>query len=150
LQPGGGAECSQNLLSTTDTTVIDAEKLCPDLAANPTGEYPEECASFDQVGVRVPFLAISPFSKTHYVSHTIGDHTSLLAFIEKRFLSIASDPGDNDGDDDDDFAPVTRLHLTKRDQHAHTLEDLFDFDASPSLNATVTVALPPAVDCTPQ
>jgi phospholipase C len=149
LQPGGGAECSQNLLSTTDTTVIDAEKLCPDLAANPTGEYPEECASFDQVGVRVPFLAISPFSKTHYVSHTIGDHTSLLAFIEKRFLSIASDPGDNDGDDDDDFAPVTRLHLTKRDQHAHTLEDLFDFDAAPSLNATVTVALPPTVDCTP-
>jgi phospholipase C len=150
LQPGGGAECSQNLLSKTDTTVIDAEALCPDLAANPTGEYPEECASFDQVGVRVPFLAISPFSKTHYVSHTNGDHTSLLAFIEKRFLSFASDPGDNDGDDDDDFAPVTRLHLTKRDQHAHTLEDLFDFDAAPSLNATVTIALPPTVDCTPQ
>ena len=31
-------------------------------------------------------MEISPFSKPHYVSHTIGDHTSLLAFIEKRFL----------------------------------------------------------------
>jgi phospholipase C len=150
LQPGGGAECSQNLLSKTDTTVIDAGKLCPDFAANPTGPYPEECASFDQLGVRVPFVAVSPFAKPHYVSHTTGDHTSLLAFIEKRFLTIAS-PADNHGDnDEDDFAPVTRLHLTKRDQHAHTLEDLFDFDGAPSAGTVVTTALPPAQDCTPQ
>jgi phospholipase C len=151
LLPGGGAECSQNLLSKTDTTVIDAEKLCAELTANPAGPYPDECASFDQLGVRVPFLAVSPFSKPHYVSHTTGDHTSLLAFIEKRFLSIAGTPANADGDDDaDDAAPVTRFHLTKRDQHARTLEDLFDFDRSPSLNTTIPVALPPAQDCTPK
>ena len=148
LQPGGGAECAQNLLSKQDTSVIDAEKLCAELADNATGEYPEECPSFDQLGVRVPFLVVSPFSKAHYVSHTTGDHTSLLAFVEKRFLSIASAADDSDADDD--FAPATSLHLTKRDQHAHTLEDMFDFDASPSLNATITPALPPAIDCTPR
>ena len=106
------------------------------MAANPTGPYPEECASFDQLGLRVPFMAVSPFSKPHYLSHTVGDHTSLIAFIEKRFLSL---------DDSDE-----RLHLTKRDQHADTLEDLFDFERSPSLDSPVGQASPPASDCTPK
>jgi phospholipase C len=113
--------------------VHDAELLCPALAANPTGPYPASCASFDQLGVRVPFIAVSPFSRPSYVSHTTGDHTSLLALIEKRFLNTNTGP----------------LHLTKRDQHADTLEDLFDFDHSPSLNTTVGQAASPAVDCTP-
>lgn len=133
-QPGGGAECSANLFSTTDTSVKDAEALCPALASNPTGPYPANCASFDQLGIRVPFIAVSPFSKPHYVSHTIGDHTSVLALIEQRFLSA-------DGDDPQ--------HLTLRDQHANALEDMFDFGSAPSLNTAVTVALPPANDCTP-
>jgi phospholipase C len=149
LQPGGGAECSQNLLSKTDTTVIDAGKLCPELATNPTGPYPEECASFDQLGVRVPFLAVSPFSKQHYVSHTIGDHTSILAFIEKRFLSFAASV-EEDGDNDADDITVTRLHLTKRDKHARTLEDMFDFDRAPSSGTPISPVPPPAQDCTPK
>jgi hypothetical protein len=39
--------------------------------------------SFDQLSTRVSFLAISPFSKQRYVSRPVGDHTSILAFIEK-------------------------------------------------------------------
>lgn len=133
-QPGQGAECAVNFTSTTDTDVKDAETLCPALAANPTGPYPLSCASFDQLGVRIPLIAVSPFSKPHYVSHVVGDHTSLLALIEKRFLS---QPG---------AAP---LHLTARDLHAKTLENMFDFNHAPSLNAAVGSAAPPAVDCTP-
>jgi len=139
LQPGGGAECAANPFSTVDTSVKDAEALCPALALNPTGPYPEDCASFDQLGVRVPFIAVSPFSKPHYVSHTIGDHTSLLALIEKRFLRVKK------SDEDD----TVTFHLTKRDQHANTLEDLFDFELAPSLHTPVIMALPPASDCTP-
>lgn len=59
----------------------------------------------------------------------------MLAFIEKRFLTPAGQP---------------TLHLTLRDQHANPLEDLFDFNHSPSLNTPVGQAQPPAVDCTPQ
>jgi phospholipase C len=79
----------------------------------------------------LPLSAVSPFSKPGYVSHAVGDHTSLLALIEKGF-----------------FRRVP-LHLTKRDQQADTLEDLFDFNHSPSLNTTVGLAAPPAVDLTP-
>lgn len=132
-QPGGGAECSVNPFSTTDTSVKDAEALCPELAADPTGPYPAQCAHFNQLGVRVPFIAISPFSKPSYVSHTVGDHTSMLALIERRFLTV-------DG--------VTQ-HLTNRDQYANALEDMFDFTHSPSLNTMVGEAAPPAADCTP-
>lgn len=139
MQPGGGAECSTNLLSPTDTTVADALTLCPALAADPAGPFPESCASFDQLGFRVPFVAISPFSKPHYVSHTVGDHTSLLAFVERRFLSS--------GDADRDDGP--RPHLTRRDEHADPLLDLFDFDRSPSLGTPVMQAAPPTSDCTP-
>ena len=101
-QPGQGAECSTNFLSPGDNSVADAEALCPELANDPTGPYPKRCASFDQLGVRIPLIAVSPFSKPSYVSHTKGDHTSLLALIERRFLNSGT----------------TTAHLTKRDQYA--------------------------------
>jgi phospholipase C len=133
-QPGQGAECSWNFVSTTDTSVLDAEALCPALANNPQGPFPISCAAFDQLGVRVPLIAVSPFSKPSYVSHTTGDHTSLLAMIEKRFMS--SGVG-------------STVYLTKRDHDANDLEGMFDFDHSPSLNTPVGSAQPPQKDCTP-
>jgi phospholipase C len=102
LLPGQGAECSSNLLSTTDTTVAAAAALCPEFAKNPTGPFPAGCANFDQYGIRVPFMAISPFSKRHYVSHTIGDHTSILALIETVFMTPANDTVARDDDDEND------------------------------------------------
>ena len=62
--------------------------------------------SFDRYGFRVPFVAISPYAKHHYVSHVTYDHTSILKFIEKKFNLPA---------------------LTYRDANAGGLEDLFDF-----------------------
>jgi phospholipase C len=116
--PGKGANCF--------VSPSDAAALCPGFT--PTGPYPASCPNFDQLGFRVPFMAVSPFSKRHYVSHEVADHTSMLAFIEKRFLT---DPGGS------------RPHLTLRDRYASTLEDLFDFDKEPSKDAPVEVAFPP-------
>jgi phospholipase C len=141
-QPGGGAECTTNLLNPADNSVANAVALCPALASDPTGPFPKHCASFDQLGFRVPFMAVSPFAKPHYVSHTVGDHTSLLALIEKRFL--AKDDGDKKHG-----GKKTIPHLTRRDANADTLEDLFDFDGSPSLGVPVLPVPGPAVDCTP-
>ena len=131
-QPGGGAECSYNLTGG-DTSVGDAEELCPALTADPTGPYPTSCAAFDQLGVRVPFIVVSPFSKPKYVSHTVADHTSILALIEQRFLDSSGTPAS----------------LTNRDKYANTAQDMFDFTTSPSLHTAVTQAGPPADDCTP-
>lgn len=65
----------------------------------------------------------------------MADHTSLLALIEKRFLTGP------DGKTE---------HLTLRDAGAWTLEDMFDFKSSPSLNTVMPPpAPPPAKDCTP-
>src|SRR5262249_38355550 len=130
LQPGGGAECSFNFLTATDTSVNDAIALCPEPGPAPTGPYPARCANFDQAGFRVPFIAVSPFSKPSYVSHTVGDHTSIAALIERIFLPAGA-------------------HLTARDAAADPLLDLFDFDGSPSLRTSIGTAGPPAADCTP-
>ena len=119
-QPGAGTQC---LVSQ-----LDAASICPEFTS--TGMYPASCANFDQLGFRVPFIAVSPFSRRHHVSHQVADHTSLLALIEKRFLSL---------DEDDE----ERLHLTARDLHAATLEDMFDFTEAPSRNAGVPAAPPP-------
>jgi phospholipase C len=40
---------------------------------------------FDQLGVRVPALIISPWVGRNVIDHTIYDHTSLLATVEKLF-----------------------------------------------------------------
>jgi len=120
-QPGGGAQCT--------ISQSDAAAICPGFTA--TGPYPANCANFNQLGFRVPFIAVSPFSKPHYVSHTVADHTSLLALIEKRFFSLAG------GGD-------TRPHLTARDQYAATPEDMFDFNRAPSKNTSVPTAPPPS------
>jgi len=136
-QPGGGAQCSTNQVNPAGNSVATAAQLCPAFAANPTGPFPKECASFDQLGFRVPFIAVSPFAKPHYVSHVVSDHASVLALIERRFMV----PFNGDGDD--------RPHLTRRDQFADTLEDMFDFENSPSLNTTIGTAAPPVNDCGP-
>ena len=111
---GGGVQC--------DVSRADAASICPGFT--PSGPYPWFCPSFDQLGIRVPFIAVSPFARPHHVSHVVADHTSMLAFIEARFLGGA--------------------HLTRRDASASTLEDLFDFDGAPSIGAPVPAALPPS------
>jgi phospholipase C len=137
LAPGGGAECNANLFGDPQTSVVIATTLCPALAANPTGPFPAQCIGFDQAGVRVPFLAVSPFAKRQYVSHAVADHTSILAFIETAMLS--PDPSHHD----------RRQHLTERDGNADNLLDMFDFERAPSRHTAVGTAAPPAVDCTP-
>jgi phospholipase C len=63
-------------------------------------------AAFDQYGVRVPVLVVSPWSRPHYVSHVVHDHTSILRTIEIRFGLKA---------------------LSRRDAAAAPMTDFFDF-----------------------
>jgi phospholipase C len=62
--------------------------------------------AFNRYGFRVPVVVISPFSKQHYVSHVVDDHTSITRFIELRFGMPA---------------------MTNRDLNADPMLDMFDF-----------------------
>lgn len=53
----------------------------PDVCVNKTGPT----CDFVYSGYRVPLIVVSPFSKKHYVSHTVADHTAILKLIETRF-----------------------------------------------------------------
>jgi phospholipase C len=66
---------------------------------------------FDRLGIRVPFMLVSPYARRHFVSHRTFDHTSLLRFIEARFGLPA---------------------LTRRDANASIPTDIFDFANPPS------------------
>jgi phospholipase C len=72
-----------------------------------TDDVPGE---FDRLGIRVPFVLVSPFSRPHYVSHRPYDHTSILRFIETRFDLPA---------------------LTKRDANADPMLRLFNLKSPP-------------------
>jgi phospholipase C len=67
-------------------------------------------AGFDQLGVRVPLIVVSPFAKQHFVGHRVYDHTSILRFIEARFVLPA---------------------LTIRDAYAEAPWELFDVSGVP-------------------
>jgi phospholipase C len=72
--------------------------------------------AFDRYGIRVPMVAISPFSRAHFVSHRTHDHTSILRFIEARFDLPA---------------------LTARDANTEPPFELFDFESPPFLTPPV-------------
>ena len=65
---------------------------------------------FTYTGYRVPMIVVSPYSKKHYVSHTVMDYTAILKFIETRF----------------NLAP-----LTKRDAAQKSMAEFFNFNIPP-------------------
>ncbi|HEV2135492.1 MAG TPA: alkaline phosphatase family protein [Terracidiphilus sp.] len=74
---------------------------------------------FTYTGYRVPLIVVSPFTKKHYVSHTVADYTAILKFIETRFNLPA---------------------LTKRDAAQMDMTEFFDFQNPPWM----TPPTPPA------
>jgi phospholipase C len=79
----------------------------------PTNACPPSAdqAEFHELGMRVPFVAISPYAKRHFVSHAVHSHTSILRFIE----TLHDVPA-----------------LTARDANSDALLDMFDFCGTPN------------------
>jgi phospholipase C len=61
------------------------EAVPPDDMQPMTSATDNDQGTFGHLGIRVPFAVISPFAKKSFVSHTVYDHTSILAFIEERY-----------------------------------------------------------------
>ncbi|MGA2761299.1 MAG: alkaline phosphatase family protein [Candidatus Cybelea sp.] len=71
---------------------------------------PPQMVDYDGLGIRIPLLVISPYSKKDYVSHIDYEHGSILKFVEDRFR-------------------LSRLAAS--DARANSLDDCFDFDRAP-------------------
>jgi phospholipase C len=69
-------------------------------------------AEFTRLGIRVPMMVVSPYAKKHFVAHHTYDHTSIIRFVESRFVIPA---------------------LTNRDANAEAPWEMFDFDHPPHL-----------------
>ena len=76
---------------------------------------------FDRYGFRVPLIVVSPWARSDYVSSVVQDHTSLAAFIERKWNLPA---------------------MTFRDANAHPMTDYFDFSRP-------TFERPPALSAMP-
>jgi phospholipase C len=79
-----------------------ADHLAPPPACPPSADQ----AAFNQLGIRIPTIVMSPWARLHTVSHAVHDHTSVLRFVETLFDLPA---------------------LTARDANADALLDMFDF-----------------------
>ena len=71
----------------------------------PMGGFEDRCG----YGQRLPFMLISPFARTNYVSSSLADQTSILAFIENNWLGGA------------------RTGTASFDNIAGSLDDMFNF-----------------------
>jgi len=86
--------------------------------------------SFFGDGTRVPLLAISPYAKPGYISHSYSDHASILKFIERnwRLSPVSSLSLDNLPNPvtraGDPYVPINRPAIDD-------LFDLFDFGGNP-------------------
>ncbi|HTS36982.1 MAG TPA: alkaline phosphatase family protein [Candidatus Solibacter sp.] len=75
------------------------------------------------LGMRVPFLIISPYAKAGYISHTQYEFSSVLKFVEERF----------------GLPP-----LTGRDAEANDITDAFDFSQAARSPLILTMRSCPA------
>ena len=94
---------------------------CPPDDFEPLLEKRHVRARFDRLGMRTPFIVVSPFAKAHYVSHQVYSHSSVPRMVQARFGLPA---------------------LSARDANSTVPYDLFDFAQPPFLTPPT---LPPAL-----
>ena len=83
--------------------------LAPD-AIPPTVQPGESTYDgFARYGFRVPSIVIGPYAKRGYVSHTVYDHTSILAFLERKWNLQAMTYRDANANDLADFLDVQAM-----------------------------------------
>jgi phospholipase C len=73
---------------------------------------PDDLENFGQTGFRVPSIVASPYARPGYVDHNLYDHTSIIRFLEWRFLGAPPQGVGRRGD---------RWFLTRRDRFANNL-----------------------------
>lgn len=98
---------------------------------------PVDADNFGQAGFRVPTVVASPFSQRGFVDHRVYDHTSVLRFLEWRFLGAPPEGSGGSG-----------WFLTTRDRNANniggSLVDRPDLDVGIDLDVAIGAS---SADC---
>ena len=97
-----------------------------DHVAPPTVEDERSAEGFGQLGVRVPGLVISPYAKRGFVSPTMYDHCSVLAFLEWMFGLEPLNVRDAQANDLTDAIDVDRVR--RRDPRAFPALPILEVD----------------------
>jgi phospholipase C len=95
---------------------VEPDNIAPTLSP---GDVP---ASYNRYGFRVPMIVVSPWAKKNYLSNVVQDHTSLDAFIERKWNLPA---------------------MTFRDANADAMTDYFDFSRPAFATPPPLAAAPP-------
>jgi phospholipase C len=95
----------------------------------------DDADDFGQGGFRVPAMVASPLVAPGSVNHTLYDHTSIMRFLEWRFLGAPSrGPNNRAG---------RRWWLTDRDRHAENIGQVLGLEKpDPDLRFDVDLTIP--------
>jgi phospholipase C len=94
--------------------------------------------TFQQTGFRIPTIVASPYGPRGGVDHTVYDHTSILRFIEWRFLGAPKTGPGKPG-------ATPKWALNARDRHANNLGlALVDAKADVDVDFDLDVKIAPA------
>lgn len=98
----------------------------------------DDTDNFGQAGFRVPTVVASPFARNGFVDHQQYDHTSILRFLEWRFLGAP--PTGTGGD--------AGWSLTARDRNANNIGTSLVVEPDKELGFDPKVTIdPPSPDC---
>jgi phospholipase C len=64
---------------------VPPPSACPPDSTPPMLTAGDAPGGYDRLGVRVPFVVISPWAKKGFIGHQIYDHSSIARFVEARF-----------------------------------------------------------------
>lgn len=109
----------------------------PTLPDDYAGFVPEglEGPGFEQAGFRVPTMMLSPYAQPGFVDHRTYDHTSILRFIEWRYLDA---PPEGTGP----TSTGSPWHLTQRDLHANNIGASLLTDHDPDFDVPLLPEVP--------
>src|SRR5262245_15573931 len=113
---------------------VPPPRVRDDRANNPDDEN-----DFAQTGFRVPTRMLSPYAQQNFVDHRLYEHSSILRFLEWRFLGA---PPEGKG------RPNASWYLTTRDRFAKNIGwSLKPNDPDPEFDATVGANPGTSVPC---
>ena len=107
----------------------------------PIADLGDVPGGFDRYGFRVPLIVVSPWARARYVSSVVQDHTSITAFVERKWNLPAMTFRDANADADDRLLRLPQARVPEAAAKLAAAPSL-----GPGLAACHAAGLNPAAD----